>query len=329
MIIFLYGEDTFRSRRKLKEFKDKFLSEVDPDGNSLLVLDGEKANIGQINEAVAAPSLFSRKRMIIIERLFNNKSKSVLDEACDYFKKIEKKDNENIVVFWDEVKAHGLGKNKLFIFLKNQRFAQEFKPLSNTEATRWVVKEARQKGAKISQQAALRLTAFFGSDLWQLSQEIEKLTNFKNSQQAALIKDGQEAEIGVSDIEVMVRGSVDENIFALTDAISHRNKARSLELLEKEIDSGAADSYLLHMIMRQFKILLQVRQAIENGMSSRKIINDLKLHPFVVQKSLAQARNFTLIGLKNILNKLLAIDRKVKVGQADFKTELALLFAQM
>jgi len=59
MIIFLYGEDTFLSRRKLNELKEKFLREVDPSGNGLVVLDGEKAAMEEINESISASSLLT------------------------------------------------------------------------------------------------------------------------------------------------------------------------------------------------------------------------------------------------------------------------------
>ena len=44
MIIFLFGADTFRSRQKLKEIKDKFLREVDSSGMNMQTLDGKTAD---------------------------------------------------------------------------------------------------------------------------------------------------------------------------------------------------------------------------------------------------------------------------------------------
>ena len=75
MIIFLYGDDSFRSRQKLNELKDKYIREVDSKASSLIYIDGETASLEQVNEAVAAPSLFVRKRMVIIENILKNKQK--------------------------------------------------------------------------------------------------------------------------------------------------------------------------------------------------------------------------------------------------------------
>jgi DNA polymerase III delta subunit len=123
MIIFLYGEDTFRSRQKLIELKEKFLREVDRTGNSLITLDGDSINMEKLNESIATPSLFARKRMVIIERILGHKSKILLDQILEYLKNnfsSEKGKNENdanIIIFRDVIAEEKGAKIKLFDFL--------------------------------------------------------------------------------------------------------------------------------------------------------------------------------------------------------------------
>jgi DNA polymerase-3 subunit delta len=330
MIIFLYGEDTFRARRKLNEFKEKFLREIDPSGNSLVTLDGESVSLEKINEAVSPASLLVKKRMIIIENLFSNKSQAIFNQFVNLFKKRGIEDN--IIIFLDRVSgAEKLPKYKseLFKALAEQKYAQEFKPLSNTEATAWTKKEVELRGGKISASAAAELTSLLGSDLWQISNEIDKLINYKASQKLHLLDGEKGAIIEAEDVKNLTRGQFDENIFALTDAISARNKQAAARLLEEQVEAGLTESYLLAMIIRQFKILLQIRQALNSGLTSRKIINLLKLHPFVVQKGINQARNFNLNILKNIFSKLVEIDYNAKSGKADIKSALSLLIAKI
>lgn len=356
MIIFLYGGDTFRSRGKLNELKEKFLREVDPSGNSLTALDGEKVSLEKINDSAGASSLLSKKRMVIIENLFTNKSKTIFNEINDYFK--NKKDSDNIIIFLDNLSgAEKLPKYKseLFKFLTKQKYAQEFKPLSNTESTIWAKKEIEARGGKVSREAAAELASLLGSDLWQINNEIDKLINFKAAQKLPLrqslsVEDsgaaksaqmparqnplaGDSAEAGsvieLEDVKNLVRGQFDENIFALTDAISARNKRLAVKLLEEQIEAGLADSYLLTMITRQFKILMQIRQAFDLGQTSRTMASQLKIHPFVVQKGMGQARNFTLPVLKNIFSRLVEIDYLMKSGKAEIRPALSLLIARM
>lgn len=324
MIIFLYGEDTFRSRQKLKELKEKFLRDVDSSGNSITVIDGETATVGAVREAVGAVSLFSSKRMIIIEKLLRNKSKKTQEEIRDYFKeaKSKKEKDDNIIIFWDDLAAKDAGKNKLFEFLKKEKYSQDFKLLSNTEVTSWVRKEIEKRDAKIKPQAALGLAGMFGGDLWQLNNEIDKLINYKQGE-------NKDSVIDEEDVEKLARGKTDANIFALTDAISNKNKALALQLFEKEIGAGISESHLIFMIIRQFRILLQIKQCLEKGYSSKKIISQLKLHPFIVQKGMSQAANFSFDVLKSIFRKLVEIDKKIKTGQASVREELSLLISKI
>jgi len=323
MIIFLYGEDTFRSRKKLKELKDKFLREVDPSGNSLVVLDGGKIDLEKINEAASPQSLFARKRMIVVENIFRSKSKDLASKVLIFLNNRERLADENIIVFWDEELAATDKKNALFLFLAKQQFSQEYKSLSNVETATWIRKTVTEAGAQIREAATMQLIAFFGSDLWQLSNEISKLLDYK---QIGVLK--QATIIELSDVNELCRGQVDANIFALTDAIGARNLSLTLELLEREIEAGAVDVYLLSMILRQVKILIQVRESLDEGLGHREIISKLKLHPFVAQKSETQARNFTLDYLKNLFSELVEIDAKLKTGRGSALALIEVLFAK-
>jgi len=99
MIIFLYGADTFRSRKKLNELKDKFIREVNPDGSGIVLVDGEKATLEKINEAVAPASLFSRRRFIIVEDVFKKKSDRIWDKLGENLGKLKEEKESKKKVF--------------------------------------------------------------------------------------------------------------------------------------------------------------------------------------------------------------------------------------
>jgi len=329
MIIFLYGEDTFRSRRKLNELREKFLREIDKTGASLSLIDGEKAAIGEINGAIAPLSLLAKKRMIVIENIFSNKSKTIFKELNEYFN--SKRSDENIVIFWDgkiDEKKLSAEKNKLFKLLNKSKLVQNFKSLSNTEIINWTKKEIEERGGKISREALYILTSLASGDLWQIDNDITKLLNYKTGQQLKLGK-SESTEITDEDVKNLVSGQVNENIFALTDALASKNKKMAAKLLEDHLAAGLTEGYLLNMIIRQFKTLLQIRQAIDSGFTSRKIITLLKIHPYVAQKGIGQVRNFSLDQLKKILSELIKIDYLMKSGQVDAITSISLLIVKI
>ena len=351
MIIFLYGQDDFRSQQKLKEIKAKFIKEVDASANSLTTLDGQISDIKKISDTLSARSLLTSRRMIIIENIFLNKGKTIFVEILDYLKKIKADDEKDIIIVMREtsikigktgkqaVTVDSIGKEKpllikpqaLFSYLVKQKFSQEFKLLTNVELINWIKKRVTSQGGNIANQAVQTLISLIGNNLWQINNEINKLINYKIGLEPSIIPGGNlvNKNIEVADIEKLTKGKFDENIFALTDAISNKNKALATKLLNEQYAAGLTDSYLLSMFIRQFKILLQIRQALDSGLTSRKITSELRLHPFVIQKGISQVRNFNLPNLKQILAKLLSIDFDLKNGRIDGQTMLNLLIAKI
>jgi len=350
MIIFLYGEDTFRSRQKLKDLKESFNKKIDPSGNSLVTLDGANLNINKISQHAGPGSLLSKKRMIIIEDLFLNKDKNIMTDVYNYLTTKKSTVDDNVIIFWDSsIKKKKAGRQetilsidssgrekamlknplKLMKLLSKQKYSQTFNLLNNQELTNWVKNLISQSNSKISYQALQTLISLVGNDLWQLDKEIKKLINYKLGANPKLTAGGESRQIEIKDVEQLVKGRFDENIFSLTDAISNKNKILASKLLEEQYESGLTDNYLLNMIIRQFKILLNIRQALDLGLTSRKIMSSLKLHPFIVQKGINQVRNFNLATLKKIIEHLIKIDYRMKTGQADVKTMLNLFFAKL
>ncbi|MCK5416742.1 DNA polymerase III subunit delta [Candidatus Parcubacteria bacterium] len=316
MIIFLYGEDTFRSKQKLNEFKDKFIQEIDPTNKNINFINGETCTIDKITNTTGTISLFSQKKMVIIENIFSNKSKTILDLTFDFFK--SKEETDDIIVFIDDTTGTKLKKNKLFNFLDKLKFTQNFKYLNNTAIINFIKNTINKKSGKISNQAIIKLANLSGNDLWQINNNINILVNFKKND-----------EITEADIDKFVKGEATENIFALIDAICIKNKKLALELFENELEAGQAEGYLFYMINRQFKILLQIKLELEQNKTAKEITSKLKLHPFVVQKSSAQAKNFNLQKLKNILSYLIKLDSEIKTGKINTKTALELLIVKL
>ncbi|PLX22029.1 DNA polymerase III subunit delta [Candidatus Parcubacteria bacterium] len=332
MIIFLYGEDDFRIKRKLSELKEKFKKDVDPSGEAISSIDGEKLSMDELNKAVNSGSLFVRRRMVVVENFFLNKDKEIFKSVLDFLKNEETKDKDpkegNIIIFHES----GIGphptkvKKDLWALLGSGSVSQEFKKLSNTEITAWIKKEAESLGANISMPVSAELASVLDNDLWRIKSELEKLINYKEGMKLLA---GGKLEITKDDVEAMSVGSFDDNIFALTDAIGSKNKKLALKLFEEQLQNGVSFDYLLTMTIWQFKRLLQVRQALDLGANQRKIISDLKIHPFVAQKSINQVRHYSLEFLKGILRELVEINKKNRESGENSPTKFSILIAQL
>ncbi len=320
MIIFLYGQDSFRSLRLLQELKDKFRRQYDPEGVNLETLAGDDLALDILISKLGTGSLFSQKRMLVITNIFSNKQEKAFTTLLTALEKIIDR-SDLIIIFRDQsIEATKLNASakKLFNFLKKQQYSQEFGALSPAGLNNFIREELAKYEKKISHDALSELILRTDSDPWLLSQVIKK-TALASS----------EPVITKKEVKLYCPEKFNENFFALSDAISLKQKTKAITILEEQFLAGANHTYIIAMLIRQFKILLQIKTIAQENLSKQQIAQKLKLHPYVVTKSIGQCRNFTTEQLKYLYNSLLALDKESKSSAIDIKAELLNLIASL
>lgn len=323
MIIFLCGQDSYRSSQKVAEIKTKFIKEVDSTAINIVFLDGAVLKFEEFNHQVKATPFLSRKRLIIVKNLISKtKSKDILKEVSQILAKEKKsQDQDNIIVFWEiEDSNKKKAKSELWKSLAKEKFSQEFKTLTPLELNAWIISEVKKRQGQIDKQAVPYLAAAVGNDLWQMSNELDKLLNYKKNE-----------IITGADIELLIKANFDDDIFKLIDALSARNMKVALKLISAQLSLGTNELALLSTITRHFRILLLIKdwQKTQSRIPEADIAKKLRIHPYVAKKALGQANNFTFDQLKRIYNHLLDIDFKIKTSTAKPKTLLEIFVAQI
>lgn len=316
MIIFLYGEDTYRSTEKLNEIKNKFKKERDPSGINIVTFADDEFTIEKFNNAASQSGFLVSKRLIITKNLLTARPS---DETIGSLKELLKnlKDSNNIFVFWEQGTPDKT--NPLFkVFSQNKKYVQEFKPLETKKLTYWIKKYVENADGQIETPAVNLLISFIGNNLWQLSNELNKLLAFTNKK-----------TITVSEVKELVQAKLDENIFGLADAIAINNKALAVRLLNEQFALGLNEIYILSMIIRQFRILTQLKSLAEQKLTQAEMVKQTRLHPFVVKKTLPLVNKFTLDKLKDIYSKLTALDHKFKSTSLPKQTLIDLFIVEI
>ena len=164
----------------------------------------------------------------------------------------------------------------------------ELARVSEEDALRWAVATAQQAGLRLEPDAARELVDSLCADMMLISSELEKLL---------LYADGR-GKITLGDVETMVLGAKQRTLYELTDAISARNRARALAVLEGLLNStdGGEDSAIghLYMLARTFRQMLVILE--KNVRDSRAIWQALwqgfRIPPFAADDLIRQARRY-------------------------------------
>ena len=310
MLFSISGTDSYRVKEKLNELKAEFAKKRDQSGLNVINLDGEDLDIDQFTSEVMATPFLGEKKMVIVKNIFKNRNKKINKDVADFLKKHttsqspSQKDEKisggidnvvGFVNFLDPEKYKGKTKltGPLVKLLASQKFYWEFDLLTYRSLNIWIKKYCDQNGVKIENRAVDELAAMVGNDLEALVLEINKLKAYCNDK-----------IIATDNVKKLVNAKFDENIFNLVDALGQKNQKLALKLTADQLNSGNHELMILKMIIRQFKILLQVKNSGPN----------IKMHPFVLQKAKNQANNFSHNRLKWIYQELIELEIKMKSG---------------
>jgi DNA polymerase-3 subunit delta len=170
---------------------------------------------------------------------------------------------------------------------------------------RWIRARAKAEGGEMTLEAAQAL-AEVEDNPRALGNEIVKLLTFVNFARP----------VEREDVETLTPAGGQAKVFDMVDAIGQKRGPAAQRELHKLLER-AEPLYALGMIVRQYRLLLQARELLNERVSEAEISKTLGLHPYPTGKICAQARNFNLVDLQHIYRRLLDYDVAIKTGQIE------------
>jgi DNA polymerase III subunit delta len=169
----------------------------------------------------------------------------------------------------------------------------ELARVEEADAVRWLMSEGEKQQVLVDQDAARELADALGSDMMMIASEFEKLMLFAGGP----LPEGR-GRITLGDVETMVLAAKQRSLYELTDAISAKDKARALMLLDGLLNAsdGGEDAAIGHLYMlartfRQMAVILE-----KNVRDSRAIWQALwqgfRMPPFAAEDLIRQARRY-------------------------------------
>jgi len=294
MFYILHGPDDFSLREELGRIKDG-LGDREALASNTTFFEGKQVGLHQLMDACMALPFLGTHRLIIVEGLLSRTSSSAL---------IDREVNKSAA---------------LFKGLAPLAQVKEFPLRRGRELREWIKGRVRQGGGTISSDAVNVLASMVGENLWVLASEIEKLLVYTAGR-----------PIDQQDVEEVVSYARESNVFAMVDAIIEGRSAKAASLLHLSLEEGAAPPYLLFMITRQLRLLVQSKELSLQRCRRADIKSRLGISKdFILDKALEQGRNYSMERLEHVYRQLLETDRAIKRGVMKGEMALELLIADL
>lgn len=284
-------------------------------------LDGRKVTFSELRHACDAMPFLTDRRIVIVtgllERLKNG-PKEMADQLRDYLGALPATARLFLVESDKIDRRLALWKTAQQLAAQNRGVIKEFAAPEKGTLPTWIRQRTQRHGGKIEPRAAEELATYLPDDLRLLDAEIDKLVTYAG-----------ERPITLHDVHLLVPYAAEANIFEMADAIGRRDVRGAVARLQRLIADGEHPLRLLPMISRQVRMLLQLKELSEAGATPNEIREKLGLHPFVIQKTLPQTKNFSFADLERAFEQLLETDVAIKTGQSEPELAIEMLVAQL
>lgn len=325
MIISIAGPDTYRSREKLKSIRNlgfqKQAKEEIFDFNEIELPETEDSMLSKLKQSFNTSSLFLEKRLVIVRdiinlpKVFHTKVKNTLNQI---------KDNpETIILFYNTnniPKTHPL--TKVLDNLKAKHTQYEY--LVESQAINYIQQMTLEQSIDITRDGIMYLVEYqkqehkhiqekeknkskkapFRIDFYRIDSIFNQLYNYY----------GRDKRIDANAIQAIMPQETIYSIFSLADYIYQKNYGQYMALLLnlKKLDIEGVGLYSL--LISQIKTAFTIKLAQEKGESYNHYA---KGHPYVLQKTAQNIRNWQSQDLKKIYLNLIEGDFAIKFEGQD------------
>lgn len=314
-IYLLYGDNDFAIGRAVQSLSEQF---DDPAVAQLNIerLDGRRASLGRLQEICESVPFLAPRRLVIVEDADQLATTAADREKLDAM--LAQLPNSTALVLIEMVDLGRRGsldryrkRSHLFQWTKdhpNTTYSSSYQRPTGGAFVGWLREHCQSLGGDIQPQAAALLADLVADDLFLADQELRKLLDYVDYARP----------IEPADVERLTPFYGQGDVFAMVDAIGGRDAGGAMAYLHRLL-KDEDPRYAFAMIVRQFRLLVQAREAIDRGVDPQEAMHE---HPFVVGKVSGQARNFSLPQLESIYQHLLRVDVDSKIGRADVSTAL-------
>jgi|TARA_B110000196_G_scaffold143955_1_gene124613 DNA polymerase-3 subunit delta len=293
-VYFLCGEEPFYIDKITDNITDNVLEAQEKEFNHS-VLYGKEVDIAQIIAEAKQFPFGSTHRVVIVkeaqnikniedlESYLNNPQPSTLLVICYKYKKLDKR-------------------KKFTKTLVKKALLFESKRLYDNQVPDWIAKYLTEKGYEIEEKASFMLAEFLGTELANISNELDKLT--------LIVKKEEKITAGI--VEKNIGISKDYNIFEFQQALGSKNILKSNQIVNHFSANPKAHPLVvtLGMLFSFFQKIMTFHSLKDKSKNS--VATELKVNPHFIQQYNRGAHNYSQNKLFDIFTLLKVYDLKSK-----------------
>jgi len=330
----LYGADDFSLKEELEKIKAG-LDDGDSLASNATVFEGNQVRLNQLMDACMAMPFLGSHRLVIVEGLLGRfgkretkrdkggkeerlalKKSAAFKEWAALKERVAEMPPTTVLILIDgDIKRD----NALLKQISSVASVKEFAHIKWTALQNWIQRRVKEQGGKVSPQAVKMLASLVGENLWVMASEIEKLLIYTSGR-----------SIEEKDVNAVVSHARETSVFTMVDALIEGRAPTAALLLHQLLQQGATAPYLIVMITRQLRILVQAKELSQNAASMAEIKGMLGLtSDYVLTKALEQSNRYSMRRLEQVYHKLLDTDLSIKKGISTGEVALDFLVAEL
>ncbi|MCM1087707.1 MAG: DNA polymerase III subunit delta [Muribaculaceae bacterium] len=304
-VYLLYGEEAYL----IRQYRDKLKKALAGDGDSMNChhFEGKAVNVGEIIDLAETMPFLSDKRLIVIENsgLFKRGG----EQLAEYFK--EPAETAYFILVESEVDK----RSKLYKALSAKGRAVEFKTQEEAVLKRWILGTLKRENKKITERDLGLFLEKTGTDMDNISKELEKVICYCLERDVVTRKD----------IEEVCTRQINNRIFDMMSAIAEKRQTEAMKLYYDLLTLKEPPMRILFLLARQFNLLLQVKELHKKGYPAKIIGENVGLPGFVAGKYVSQAAKFSTQDLQKAVTDCVETEEAVKTGRMNDVLSVELL----
>lgn len=293
-IYLLCGEEGYLK----KQYKERFVKAMLPEGDTMnyAYYEGKSTDVKEVIDLAETMPFFAERRLIVFEN--TGFFKSAGSELADYIKDMP--ETTYFIFVENEVDK----RSRLYKAVKAKGHIVELSTQDEGTLKRWIQGIVRGEKKQMSDSAILYFLGKVGTDMENIRKELEKLICY------ALDRD----TITKEDVDAVCVTQITNHIFDMVNAVADKDQRRALDLYYDLIALKEPPMRILFLMIRQYRILFQVKALLKQGYGRKEIASKAGLHPFATGKYMEQAKRFRMQELRAVMEDGAEIEQRVKTG---------------